>query len=310
MGVLEGRVAVVTGSGRGIGRSAATVFARSGAAVVVNARTASDVDAAVRHINDAGGQAIGVTGDVSDERFVATLVRAGLDRWGHIDILVNCAGIVGPMRPVGWDEPDLWRTCVDVNLWGTYLTTRAVIPHMARRRYGKVVNVASPGAFVLRGSLTAYATSKAAIVRLTTVVALQTARYRIDVNAINVIGATALTREIASRGDADPVHAEWWRRRLDGGHIPGPEANDELMLWLVSPESDGFTGRYVGWGMPLEDIRANKERIVASPDALRMSLNVPSYIGETEDVRRYRAASAEILAAVERELGPLEPSID
>ncbi|MBI2855329.1 MAG: SDR family oxidoreductase [Chloroflexi bacterium] len=307
MGILQDKVAIVTGGARGIGRSAALAFAREGARLVINSRSEKEVSATVRHILNLGGDAIGTPGDVSSEQFVDTMVAKAMSRWGTVDILVNSAGIVGPAKPIGWDETDFWRRTMDINLTGSYLAMHAVIPIMARQKRGKIINVSSPGSLNYRGSLSAYAISKAAMVRLTTMAAFQTARYHIDVNAIDVIGDTALTREISRRQQEDAIHAEWWRLRLERGHIPGPEVNDEMMLWLASPDSDGFTGRYVGWGMDLDDIKANKDKIIASPDALRATLSKPAYIRETDDVKKYRANSSQVLAQVESDVAPFQP---
>lgn len=296
---MEGKVAIITGSAKGIGRSTALAYGREGAKVLVNSRHEGDVEHTTREILRDGGEALGVAGDVSRKEDVDRLVEKAIFQWGSVDVLVNNAAILGPLEPVGWDDVDAWRLTLDIDLVGSYLMLHKVLPIMVKQRTGKVINVASPNAVRYESWLTAYGVSKAGLVRLTTGTAAQTAQYGIDVNVVDVVGYTDLAKEVGNRPEADLLAAEYWRRRAEMGVVLEPEVNVPLMLWLASSESNGFTGRYLRWTMNLEDLKAAKERIIASPTALRPMFEFPDYIGETETAQWYASESAKVLAQVE-----------
>ena len=276
-------------------------YGREGAKVVVNSRHEGDVEQTVQEILKAGGEALGVAADVSQRDDVDRLVQEAIARWGTVDILVNNAAILGPLESVGWDDIDMWRSTLEIDLVGSYLMLHKVLPIMVEQGRGKVINVASPNAVRYESWLTAYGVSKAGLVRLTTGTAAQTAQYGIDVNVVDVVGYTDLAKEVGNRPEADVLAAEYWRRRAEMGVVLDPDVNVPLMLWLASSESDGLTGRYVRWTMNLEDLKAAKERIIASPTALRPMFEVPEYIGETETSRWYASESAKVMAQVESE---------
>ncbi|MBI4200170.1 MAG: SDR family oxidoreductase [Chloroflexi bacterium] len=302
MGTLQGKVAIVTGSARGIGRATALAYAREGARVVINSRTDEEVKRTVREVTDAGGEAAGIPADVSQPQGVDRLVDETVARWGRVDILVNNAAVMGPLAPVGWDDRDEWRFTLEVNLFGCYLMLHRVVPIMVRQRKGKVINVSSPNALRQDSWLTAYGVAKAALVRLTSSVATFTAPYGVDVNVVDVIGYTDLAKDIGKQQDQDFLVAEYWRRRSQRGIVLDPATNVPMMLWLASPESDGLTGRFVRWSMNLDDLKAAKDRIVASPSALRLGLQVPEGIRESEEARWYLSESAKVLAEIEADL--------
>ncbi len=301
MGILQDKVAIITGGAKGVGRSTALAYAREGAKVVINSRTRDEVQRTVQEILQGNGEAIGIVADVSQPKDVDRLVEDTMSRWGGIDILVNNAGVVGPAKPVGWDDVEQWRLTIEINLFGCYLMIHRVIPTMVKQQSGKIISVSSPNSLAHRGNLLTYAVSKAGLVRLSIGVAAQNARYGVDVNVIDVVGGTGLTKDIASRQKEDPIYSEWFRRRDETGLLLNPDVNIPLMLWLASPESDGFTGRYVRWAMSVDDLRANKERLISSDGVLQVMLNIPDYIGYTDMAQRYAAKSAEVLAQIEAE---------
>jgi 3-oxoacyl-[acyl-carrier protein] reductase len=182
---LEGKVAIVTGASRGIGRSIALRYAEEGAKVVVNylANTA-DADAVVAEIQQGGGEAVAVAADVSRTADVERLVQAALDRFGRIDILVNDAGVMVAKGLFETTEDD-WDRTIDVNLKGPYLSSKAVAPIMIRQEGGTIINMSSNSGLYHPSAMrfTEYVVSKAGINGLTKAMALALGPY-ITVNAI------------------------------------------------------------------------------------------------------------------------------
>jgi NAD(P)-dependent dehydrogenase (short-subunit alcohol dehydrogenase family) len=185
-GKLEGRRALVTGSGRGIGRAIALGYAREGAHVVATARTVAEVEGLVDQIHREGGNARGIPADLLDPAVPAELVRQTVKAFGGVDILVNNAGIgsaEGPSPVVSFDD-NLWHRTLALNLTTPYLLIKAVLPIMLGQKRGRIVNVASINGKIgaLHGS--AYAASKHGLLGLTRSLALEVACDGITVNAI------------------------------------------------------------------------------------------------------------------------------
>ena len=174
--LLAGKVAVITGGGRGIGRAIALKFAGEGAAVVVAARTESEIEAVVKEIRAAGGRAAAVPADVADEKHCEHLIRAAEAEFDRIDILVNNAGHYGPVKPVEEITPFEWDRVVAVHLRGAYLLTRLVLPGMYARGSGVILNISSLSAKSAFGWGSPYAAAKAGMLGLTRVVAAEAAR--------------------------------------------------------------------------------------------------------------------------------------
>ncbi len=180
---LDGRVAIVTGAGRGIGRACAEMLAREGARLVLASRSAGELDEGVAAIESLGGQAIGVPTDVRDKAQVQHLVDAALDRFGQVDVLVNNAGVARHRYVLDISEED-WDLTFAVNVKGVFLCCQAVLPYMIARRAGKIINIASMAG--LRGSAwkSAYCASKFAVIGFTESLAAEVGRYGINVNTI------------------------------------------------------------------------------------------------------------------------------
>jgi len=164
---LSGKVAVITGSTRGIGRAIAEGYGRAGARLMVSSSQADAVDQAVIELRGQGIVCEGLACDVSDLAQVQALVRRAIDAFGQIDIWMNNAGISGPFGPILDVPPEEWRRVIEVNVLGTYYGCISVLPHMIERRSGKIINVSGGGAGKAQRFLGAYSTSKAAVVRLT-----------------------------------------------------------------------------------------------------------------------------------------------
>lgn len=178
---LENRVAVVTGGGRGIGRAIAHELARQGAAVVVNDKSGEGV--VCSEINDAGGKASCFKADVADFSEVQNLIKFTVETFGDLHILVNNAGITRDGLLLSMSEDD-WDTVLRVNLRGTFVCSKAAVKHMIRKRYGRVISIASVAGQMGNAGQTNYASSKAGIIGFTKSLARELASRNITVNAI------------------------------------------------------------------------------------------------------------------------------
>ena len=184
--LLGKKVAVITGGGRGIGRAIALKFAAEGAAVVVAARTKSEIEAVAEEVRKLGGRASAIIADVSDENQCERLIRAAASQFGEADILVNNAGEYGPVKPIEEITPAEWDRVIAVHLRGSYLLTRLVLPKMYARGAGVILNISrilsAKSAF---GWGSPYAAAKAGMLGVVTrVVAAEAARKGVRVNAI------------------------------------------------------------------------------------------------------------------------------
>jgi len=236
---LDGKVAIVTGAGQGIGRAIALSLAEEGASVVVcdiNPQTAQDV---TKEIQSLGRQAEAIKADVSNSEDVEELVRKSLDRFKKIDILVNNAGIclVSSAEELSEDE---WDKTIDVNLKGTFLCSQAVGREMIKQKCGKIVNIGSGAGHIGIQDIIAYSVSKAGVISLTKVLAVEWGRYNINVNAVSPGSCRTPAAEKVRVGNPK-THEERIRRiPLQREAMPGDVA--KAVLYLASPESNYITG--------------------------------------------------------------------
>ncbi|WP_327151117.1 SDR family NAD(P)-dependent oxidoreductase [Nocardia sp. NBC_01329] len=241
MSSLDGKVAIVTGAGRGLGRSMAYALAEAGAAVTVASRTAAELDTFVTEVRAAEGRALACPTDITDEESVRRMVQATLDTFGRVDILVNNSGIVASVPLV--DQPaDEWDRVIATNLRGTYLATRAVGPHLIAQGGGKVVNIASN--FALQGvaNHAAYSASKAGVIAFTRSMAIEWARHGIQVNAIAPgYFATPLNAEL--RDDAEA--AARVVRAIPARRMGEPDEIRPWLLLLAGDDSNFVTGEVI-----------------------------------------------------------------
>lgn len=222
------RVAIVTGGGRGIGKAIAEGFAKEGARVVVTARTADEIADVAHEIVLAGGEAIGVVCDVSDEADVQKMVDEAISQWGRIDVLVNNAATNLPNIDVVDMEPDAWRRVVDVNLTGPFLCARAVLPKMIEQGSGSIVNISSIGGRHGSKGRGPYRAAKAGLINLTETLAAENFPHGIRVNCVCPGGVeTEMLRVIGASLD----------RKL-----MAPEEMANVVLYLASDDSSAVTG--------------------------------------------------------------------
>ncbi len=240
MGLLDGRVAVVTGAGRGIGRDIALCLAGEGAKLVVNdvgvslagEGTGEDPAAAVcKEIEAAGGEAVPNHDSVSDFDAAAGIVAAATGAFGRLDILVNNAGIVRDRTLVKMDESD-YDAVIAVHQKGTFNTTRHAAPLMKEAGYGRIVNITSSAG--LRGNFgqTNYGAAKAAIMGMTFVWALELGRYGITVNAVAPAGFTRMTEGLYEGAEPPPDQ--------------DPALNAPLVAYLASEDASYVNGQVLG----------------------------------------------------------------
>ena len=246
---LAGRAAVITDASQGLGRAIAEKFVRAGASVLIAARAQPLLEEVRNELAELAGrggpQVHAIAGDVSDPAACEHLAREAQRLMPGFDILVNNAGVYGPigtLDEVNWDE---WVRALQINLFGTALMCRAVIPVLKARGYGKIVNLSGGGATAPLPRFSAYAASKAAVVRLTETLADELRDSRIDVNAV-APGAlnTRLLDQVLSAGPAlagAQFHARALKQQQDGGTALDKGA--DLVVFLASAESDGITGR-------------------------------------------------------------------
>ncbi len=227
---LTGKVALITGGSRGIGKAIAAAYARQGARVFICARGEGDLARTVNEIRDAGGEIAGLEGDVGKAEDAQRIVETAVKRYGRIDVLVNNASLLGSRVAIADYPITDWEEVVRVNLTGVFLLTQQVLQVMIPQRQGSIINVSSGVGRAGKARWGAYACSKAGLEGFTQVLADELKDCGIRVNSVNP-AATRTGMRAQAYPDEDPLT------------LPAPEEIMPIFLYLASDESVGVTGK-------------------------------------------------------------------
>jgi NAD(P)-dependent dehydrogenase (short-subunit alcohol dehydrogenase family) len=244
---LDGKVALITGAGSGIGKAAALLLAREGAKVAALSRTQEEVDTTTQEIKQAGGEALPVVADVGSPEQMQKAVEQTVDKWGKLDIVFANAGINGVWAPLEELTPEDWNHTINTNLTGTFLTVKYAVPHLKKQGGSVVVTASVNGTRIFSNTgATAYSCTKAAQVAFTKMVALELAQSKVRVN---VICPGAIESNISENTEEKNVEKVKVPVDFPEGIIPlndgkPGEAEDvaQLVLFLASDASKHISG--------------------------------------------------------------------
>jgi NAD(P)-dependent dehydrogenase (short-subunit alcohol dehydrogenase family) len=225
--MLEDKVALITGASQGLGRALALAYAKEGASVVVNSRSEESIRPVAEEAESLGAEVLAVAADVSRSADVERLVGTAAERFGGLDVLVNNAGVLGPRVAIEEYPEDEWRRVIDANLTGSFLVSKAAIPHL--REGGSIINVVSGVSIEGRAEWGAYSVSKFGLEGLSQILAAELADRGVRSNAVDP-GGMRTSMRAAAYPEEDPT------TRIT------PEENVGVFLYLASDESRGVTG--------------------------------------------------------------------
>jgi NAD(P)-dependent dehydrogenase (short-subunit alcohol dehydrogenase family) len=227
---LNGKIGLITGGSRGIGKAVAMAYAREGAGVFICARSDADLNRAVADIRAMGGEAHGCIGDVSDPAQAKPVVQAALQQFGKLDVLVNNASFLGPRVPIAQYPVSDWEDVVRINLTGTFLMTQEALKVMIPQRSGSIINVSSGVGRVGKARWGAYAASKFGVEGLTQVLADEVREFGIRANSVNP-GPTRTEMRALAYPEEDPLT------------LPTPDHVAPVFIYLASDDSAAVTGQ-------------------------------------------------------------------
>ncbi|MGF6231069.1 NAD(P)-dependent dehydrogenase (short-subunit alcohol dehydrogenase family) [Inquilinus ginsengisoli] len=234
---LDGEVALVTGASRGIGAAAARALAARGAAVALTARSAGEIDGIARELRDSGGRAVAIAGDIGDVAWTGTLLRQATEALGAPTILVNNAGMVGPIGRILDCDPADWARNVTVNLLGAYAVLRAVLPGMIASGGGTMINVSSGAAENAYEGWSAYCAGKAGLAMLT-----RSLHLEYGDQGIRAFGFRPGTVDTGMQGEIRASGINPVSKMPREAHAP-PEHPARVIAWLCSPEAQDLVGQ-------------------------------------------------------------------
>ena len=238
---FEGKVAIVTGAGAGIGRAAAVLLGKEGAKVIACGRTGAKCEETVRMIKESGGEADFVEVDVSKATDAQRMAQTAIDRYDKLDILVNSAGVEGPIAPTDALSEEDWDEVVSINLKGVFLSSKYSIVEMLKRGGGAIVNVASIVGVQGDANVPAYCASKGGVIALTKAMALEYATKNIRVNCI--CPGPIATKMLSRIADNLGQRREWFgEAHCPMGRCGTPEEVAQAVLFLATDEASYITG--------------------------------------------------------------------
>jgi NAD(P)-dependent dehydrogenase (short-subunit alcohol dehydrogenase family) len=244
---LSGKIAVVTGAGRGLGRGYSQALAQAGAHVVCVDVNADDLERTVTEVQDAGGEASARALSVTDVAGFRRFTQDVASDHGHLDILVNNAGTEIPKDAADVTEAD-FDLIIGVNLRGTYFCAQSAAAVMVKQRSGKIINIGSLGSQIGLAGATVYCCSKGGVLQFTRALAIELAKSAVQVNAI---GPGYFRTQMTEPFFQDPVHNAWIAERIPVGRVGTPEDLAGTVVFLASSASDYITGQIVyvdgGW---------------------------------------------------------------
>ncbi len=245
MGKLDGRVAFVTGAGRGIGAATALRLAEDGARVVLADIDPEGCQQVAAEIEQAGSQALAITCNVADREAVEAAVAQGVERFGRLDILVNNAGVLRDNLLFKMSDDD-WETVMNVHLKGAFLCSRAAQAHMVQQKYGRIISLSSVSALGNRGQAN-YSTAKAGLQGLTRTLAIELGPFGVTANAVAPgFIDTEMTRATARRQGHDPQQViEMASKSIPVRRVGQPRDVANVICFLASEESSYVTGQII-----------------------------------------------------------------
>ena len=244
--ILKDKVAIITGAGRGLGRASAIEMAKEGASLVILSRTSKELDNTAEKITKTGGKVITLKADVSLNKDIENTVDKAISTFGKIDILLNNAAILGPVKPLyKIDEKD-WNNLIEINLKGVFLFSKAITPIMVQQKSGKIINVTSNLGLKGLPFFSGYSVAKAGIIHLTKILAEELKDFNIQVNGLDPGGMdTALQAEIRMLG-SDILGRKiynYFCSLKDGNLLTTPQKAAKLAVFLASDASNMITGK-------------------------------------------------------------------
>jgi NAD(P)-dependent dehydrogenase (short-subunit alcohol dehydrogenase family) len=252
--LLPKRTAIITGGARGIGRAISLKFAEEGCSVAIADLREKEANQTLEEIKEKGVEGIFIQCDHTDSRQVGDMVDKVIKKLGKIDILVNNAGGFGPSTPITDLTEEAWDKSIDLNLKGVFLCCKAVIPHMIKNKYGKIINISSLAALTAGPANPHYSASKGGVLSLTFDLCLEVARYGICVNAImpGIIQTDMWNNQIPVGVDKNEFFQHRAKSLIPLQRAGTPEDVAGVALFLASSLSDYVTGEriIVGGGLP------------------------------------------------------------
>ena len=254
---LDGQVAAITGGGRGLGRAIALALGDAGAAVAVCARSGDEIRNVARDISSLGGRALAVVCDVARRSEVERMVRTVEESLGPVDLLVNNAGVFGPVGALADTDPDTWWRVMEVNLRGPLYCSRAVLPGMITRGHGRIINVSTSAALAAVPMLSAYVVSKTALYRFSENLAAETRAQGVMVFCVTPgLVRTAMSESAQSCGE--PTIEQWFSKAFaDEKDVPA-DVPAGRVVYLASGAAEALTVRAIPMS---DDVEAMVTRV-------------------------------------------------